>query len=112
MGRASTKENKNKYHLAREEMGYTREEASDEIKVLTADRIEKIENERIEPQPYDVLAMSKAYNKPSLCTGEAREITITPQATPPLLQAEALFEFVGAFTNYPVFRAIHESPLQ
>ena len=67
MGRASTKENKNKYHLAREEMGYTREEASDEIKVLTADRIEKIENERIEPQPYDVLAMSKAYNKPSLC---------------------------------------------
>ena len=29
--------------------------------------MEKIENERIAPQPYDVLAMAKAYNKPSLC---------------------------------------------
>lgn len=67
MGRASTKDNKNKYHLAREEMGFTREQAADELKVITADRIEKIENERIEPQPYDVLVMAQGYQKPSLC---------------------------------------------
>ena len=67
MGRASTKENKNRYQLAREELGLTREEAADELKVLTADRIEKIENERMEPQPYDVLAMAQGYKKPSLC---------------------------------------------
>lgn len=67
MGRASTKENKNRYHLAREELGLTREEAAVELEVLTADRIEKIENERIEPQPYDVLVMSQKYQKPSLC---------------------------------------------
>lgn len=67
MGRASTKENKNRYHLAREDMGLTREEAADLLEVITADRIEKIENERIEPQPYDVLVMSQGYKKPSLC---------------------------------------------
>jgi len=67
MGRASTKENKNKYQLIREELKLTREEASERLKVLTADRIEKIENERLEPQPYDVLVMSQGYKRPSLC---------------------------------------------
>ena len=67
MGRSSTKENKNKYQLIREELKLTREEASERLKVLTADRIEKIENERLEPQPYDVLVMSQGYKRPSLC---------------------------------------------
>ncbi len=67
MGRASTKENKNRYQLAREDLGLTREEASDLLQVISPDRIEKIENERIEPQPYDVLVMSQGYKKPSLC---------------------------------------------
>ena len=67
MGRASTKENKNRYHLAREECGLTREAAANELGVITADRIEKIENERITPQPYDILVMSQVYKKPSLC---------------------------------------------
>ena len=67
MGRGSIKENKNRYHLAREERGWTRDEAARHLEVIAADRIEKIENERIEPQPYDVLAMSQVYKKPSLC---------------------------------------------
>lgn len=67
MGRASTKKNKNRYHLAREELGLTRDEAAELLKDISADRIEKIENERIDPQPYDVLVMSKGYKKPSLC---------------------------------------------
>ena len=67
MGKKSIKEDKNRYHLAREEQGLTREQAAEKLGVLTADRIEKIENERIEPQPFDVLAMSQGYKKPSLC---------------------------------------------
>ena len=67
MGRASTKENKNRYHLVREELGLTREEAAEKLEVISADRLEKIENERIDPQPYDVLAMSQGYKRPSLC---------------------------------------------
>lgn len=67
MGKKSIRENKNRYHLAREELELTREEAADLLGVITADRIEKIENERLEPQPYDVLVMSQGYKKPSLC---------------------------------------------
>ena len=67
MGRASTKENKNKYQLAREELGLSREKASDLLEVIPPERIEKIENERSLPHPDEVLVMSQKYNKPSLC---------------------------------------------
>lgn len=67
MGRASTKENKTRYQLVREELELTREEASDLLQVISADRLEKIENERIDPQPFDVLAMAQGYKRPSLC---------------------------------------------
>ncbi len=67
MGKKSTKENKNRYQLAREELGLTREEASIKLETISPDRIEKIENERLDPQPYDVLAMAQGYKKPSLC---------------------------------------------
>ena len=67
MGRASTKENKNKYQLAREELGLSREKASDLLEVIPPERIEKIENARSLPHPDEVLVMSQKYKKPSLC---------------------------------------------
>lgn len=67
MGRASTKENKNRYQLAREELGLSREKAADLLEVVPAERIEKIENERSCPHPDEVLIMSQKYRKPSLC---------------------------------------------
>ena len=67
MGRASTKGNKNKYQLAREELGLSREKASDLLEVIPPERIEKIENERSLPHPDEVLVMSQKYKKPSLC---------------------------------------------
>ena len=83
MGRASTKENKNRYHLAREELGLTREEAGELLEVLSPERIEKIENERTLPTPYDVLVMSQKYKKPSLCNYScANECPIGQQYVP------------------------------
>lgn len=67
MGRASIKENKNKYQLAREELGLSRERASELLAVIPPERIEKIENERSLPHPDEVLVMSQKYKKPSLC---------------------------------------------
>lgn len=67
MGRASVKENKNRYQLAREELGLTREGASGLLETMSPERIEKIENERAEPHPDEVLLMSRKYRKPSLC---------------------------------------------
>ena len=67
MARVSTKENKNVYHQARENMGLTRDKASELLEWISADRIEKIENERSMPNPDEVLTMADKYKRPSLC---------------------------------------------
>lgn len=67
MGRKSIKENKNIYQVSRENMGYSREAASEQLGFISADRIEKIENEKTTPHPEEVLAMAEGYKNPSLC---------------------------------------------
>lgn len=67
MGRVSIKENKTPYQLSREAMGYSREKASEELGWISAERIEKIENEKSLPHPDEVLEMSIAYKNPKLC---------------------------------------------
>lgn len=67
MGRKSTKENKNIYQISRENMGYSREAAAEHLRFISADRIEKIENEKTVPHPEEVLAMADGYKNPSLC---------------------------------------------
>lgn len=67
MGKKSVKENKNIYQIAREEAGMTRLQASDALVFMSDSRIEKIESEKCEPHPDEILAMAKAYKKPSLC---------------------------------------------
>ena len=67
MARKSTKENKNIYHTTREELGLTREAASDLLETITPERIEKIENERSMPYPDEVWVMAEKYKQPNLC---------------------------------------------
>ena len=67
MGKQSTRENKNIYQLCREEQGLTREKASEKMGGISASRIEKIEYERQEPTPYDVVQMADCYKRPDLC---------------------------------------------
>lgn len=67
MGRKSVKENKTVYQLAREELGLTREAASDLLEYISADRIEKIENEKTLARPEEVVTMSQCYKRPELC---------------------------------------------
>ena len=54
MARVSTKENKNIYHTTRENLGLTREAASDLLESISPERIEKIENERSLPHPDEI----------------------------------------------------------
>ena len=74
MPRRSTKENKTAYQISRERVGLTREAAAERIEFLSAARIEKIENERSELHPEEVLATAEAYGDPMLrnvyCTQE------------------------------------------
>lgn len=67
MGRKSTKENKNIYQLSREDVAFTRDAAAEALGFISADRIEKIENEKTMPHPDEILAMAECYKKPTLC---------------------------------------------
>lgn len=67
MGKKSSKENKNIYHISREEVGLSREKASEAMVFVSPERIEKIESEKSLPHPDEVLAMSKCYKKAQLC---------------------------------------------
>ena len=59
MGRASTKSNKNRYQLVREELGLSREKASELLEAVTPERIEKIESGKSLPHPDEVLTMAQ-----------------------------------------------------
>lgn len=67
VGKKSTKENKTKYHLAREELEWSREYASEQLGMITPERLERIENEKVTPDPKEILAMAETYGRPSLC---------------------------------------------
>lgn len=83
MGRVSVKENKNIYQLRREELGLSRERASELLETMPAERIEKIESEKSLPHPDEVLLMSEAYKMPNLCNHYcANECPIGKQYVP------------------------------
>ncbi|MCC8102588.1 MAG: XRE family transcriptional regulator [Clostridiales bacterium] len=67
MGRASTKQNKNIYQLRREDLGLSREKASEILVTVPPERIEKIESEKSLPHPDEVMTMADGYKAPSLC---------------------------------------------
>ena len=66
MGRISTKENKTPYQLVREELGLSREKAA-EITGIEPFKIERIENEKIQADSWDIKTMAEAYKEPQLC---------------------------------------------
>lgn len=83
MGRVSVKENKNMYQLRREELGLSREKASELLGTMPPERIEKIESEKSLPHPDEVLLMSEAYKLPNLCNHYcANECPIGKQYVP------------------------------
>ncbi len=90
MGKKSVKENKNVYQLAREEAGMTRLQASDALVFMSDSRIEKIESEKCEPHPDEILAMANAYKKPSLCNYYCSNECPIGQKTVPELKEKAL----------------------
>lgn len=67
MPKVSTKENKNVYFQRREELRLTRDQASELLESIPPERIEKIENERVDPHPEEILIMADKYKSPELC---------------------------------------------
>ena len=91
MARKSVRENKNIYQLAREEAGFTRAQASEISGELLSDsRIEKIESERNQPYPEEVLTMSKVYKNPGLCNVYCSKVCAIGQEYVPQVEVKDL----------------------
>ena len=67
VGRGSTKKDKSISQTSREALGLTREKASEVLGYLSPEKIEKIENAKVNIQPEDVVAMANGYKAPGLC---------------------------------------------
>jgi hypothetical protein len=67
MPKSSTREKKNIYLQRREDLKLTREQASELLECISADRLDRIENEKAEPRPEEVLIMAEKYKSPELC---------------------------------------------
>lgn len=61
------KESANIYRMVREELGLTRETASEILAGIGPERIERIESGKITAHPEDVLEMAEGYKAPQLC---------------------------------------------
>ena len=94
MGRLSIKENKTPFHESREELGYSREKASELLGWISADRIEKIENEKSLPHPDEVLAMSVAYKNPKLCNHYCANLCPIGQEYVPEIKVKDLSQII------------------
>lgn len=67
MPKVSSKANKNLYQQTRENLGLSRESASELLEWISPERIERIENEKSAPSPDEVLQMADKYKLPRLC---------------------------------------------
>jgi hypothetical protein len=57
---------KSPFRLRREELGYSREKAAELIDGMTVERLERIENGKLDVRPDEILVMSRTYRKPEL----------------------------------------------
>lgn len=69
MGRKPSKDNENVYLKARLNMegDWSREKASQKLEWISADKLDRIENDRCFPTPEEVVQLAKIYKNPELC---------------------------------------------
>lgn len=65
MAKKSVKANKSPYQLRREELGLSRDQASELLVTIPPERIQRLENGT--PHPDEVLVMADKYRMPDLC---------------------------------------------
>lgn len=83
MPRVSTKENKTIYQIKREELGLSREKASELLEIIPPERIERIESGKYTAHPDEVIVMANKYQAPQLCNHYcANECEIGKQYVP------------------------------
>ena len=99
MGRKSTKENKTIYQMTREELGLTREKAAELIPGFSPERIEKIENDRVQIRPEDVRMLAEAYKAPGLCNYYCSQECPIGRGRTPRVESKELVQIVVETLN-------------
>lgn len=67
MSRFSNKDNKTIYQRKREELGLSREKASELLEVIPPERIERIESGKYTAHPDEVVLLAEKYRAPEIC---------------------------------------------
>lgn len=67
MARTSNRQDKTVYQLRREELGLSREKASELLESVPPERIERIESGEFTAHPDEVIVMAEKYQTPNLC---------------------------------------------
>ena len=67
MSKASDKERNSIYQSFREELGLSRDKASELLESISPERIERIENGKFPAHPDEVVVMADKYKAPELC---------------------------------------------
>ena len=99
MGRKSTKENKTIYQMTREELGLTREKAAELIPGFSPERIEKIENDRVQIRPEDVRMLAEAYKALGLCNYYCSHECPIGRGRTPRVESKGLVQIVVETLN-------------
>ena len=99
MGRKSTKENKSVFQTTREELGLTREKAAELIPGFSPERIEKMENDRVQVRPEDVKLMADAYRAPGLCNYYCSQECPIGRGRTPRVESKELVQIVVETLN-------------
>ncbi len=99
MGRKSNKENKSVYQIVRENLGLTREKAGELIPGFSQERIEKIENDRIQVRPEDVRLMAEYYKAPALCNYYCSNECVLGKGRTPQLESKELVQIIVELIN-------------
>ena len=99
MGRKSVKENKSIYQITREELGLTREKAAELIPGFSPERIEKIENDRVQVRPEDIRLMAESYKAPGLCNYYCSQECPIGQGRTPRVESKGLVQIVVEMLN-------------
>lgn len=67
MAKEIIEESKSVYYKARKDKNWTRDQASEALGFISPERLERIENKKMDAHPDEVLQMSKVYGVPDLC---------------------------------------------
>ena len=85
MARVSKKDQKTLYQIKREELGLSREKASELLGAIPPERIERIESGKFVAHPDEVLLMAQRYGAPELCNAYCSgECAIGKKYVPPV----------------------------